>query len=108
MAGRLADKSAIITGGGSGIGFAIAQLFGREGARVSILERDVSLADNAETELREHAIDAAAFCVDVTDARGVAAAYQKIIGRYAGVVHVLVNNAGIAEFDSVEDTTLDA
>jgi NAD(P)-dependent dehydrogenase (short-subunit alcohol dehydrogenase family) len=107
MPGRLADKNAIITGGGSGIGFAIAQLFGREGARVSILERDATLAEKAETELREEAIDAVAHCVDVADARGVAQAYREIAGRYDGAVHVLINNAGIAEFGSVEDTTLD-
>ncbi len=108
VAGRLADKNAIITGGGSGIGLAIAHQFGREGARVFLLERDGALAKKAETDLREAAIDATAICVDVTDARGVTEAYRKILGRYAGVVHVLVNNAGIAEFGSVEDATLDA
>ncbi len=108
VAARLANKNAIITGGGSGIGLAIARLFGREGARVSILDRDGALAEKAEAELRKEGMDTAAFCVDVIDARGVAEAFGKIISRYAGLVHVLVNNAGIAEFGSVEDTTLDS
>lgn len=106
LAARLANKNAIITGGGSGIGLAIARLFGREGVRMSILDRDGPLVEKTEVELRKEGMDAAAFCVDVTDARGVAETFGKIITHYAGMVHVLVNNAGIAEFGSVEDATL--
>ena len=108
MAGRLANKHAVITGAGAGIGLAMARLFGREGARVSILDRDSALAEKAEAELRKEGIEAAAFCVDVTDACGVAEAFGKIIPAHAGLVHVLVNNAGIAEFGGIEDTTLDS
>lgn len=106
MAERLADKNAVITGAGAGIGFAIAQLFGREGARVAIVDRDAALAHAAETVLRGEGIDAMACCCDVSDAQGVARAFRTIAERYAGVVHVLVNNAGIAEFANVEETTL--
>jgi NAD(P)-dependent dehydrogenase (short-subunit alcohol dehydrogenase family) len=108
MAGRLVNKNAIITGAASGMGFEMARLFSREGARVFIIDRDGALAEKAEAELRKEEMDAAAFCVDVTDARGVAEAFGKIISRYAGIVHVLVNNAGIAEFGSVEGATLDS
>src|SRR5438874_5933955 len=105
MASRLANKNAIITGGGSGMGFEMARLFGRESARVFIIDHDGALAEKAKAELRKEGMDAAAFCVDVTDARGVAEAFGKIISRYAGIVHVLVNNAGIADFSSVEDAS---
>ena len=44
----------------------------------------------------------------MTDARGVAEAFGKIADRYAGVVHVLVNNAGIAEFAGVEEASLES
>jgi NAD(P)-dependent dehydrogenase (short-subunit alcohol dehydrogenase family) len=108
MGGRLADKNVVITGAGSGIGFEMARLFGRESARVSIIERDDALAETAEADLRKEGTDAAAFCVDVTDACGVAEAFGKIISRYAGLVHVLINNAGIVGFGSVEDATLDS
>ncbi|MDQ3772975.1 MAG: SDR family oxidoreductase [Pseudomonadota bacterium] len=108
MGERLANKNVLITGAGAGIGFETACLFGREGARVSIIERDGTLAERAAAELRKGGVDAAAFCVDVTDARGVAEAFGKIISRYAGRVHVLINNAGIAEFGSVDDATLDS
>jgi NAD(P)-dependent dehydrogenase (short-subunit alcohol dehydrogenase family) len=108
MGERLANKNVVITGAGSGIGFEMARLFGREGARVSIVERDGTLAEKAEAELRKGGVDAAAFCVDVTDARGVGETFGEIITHYAGMVHVLVNNAGIAEFGNVEDATLDS
>jgi len=108
MVGRLTDKNAIITGGGSGIGFAMARLFGREGARVSIMDRDGALAEKAGAELRNEGTDAAVFGVDVADARGVAEVFGKIISLHADLVLVLVNNAGISEFGSVEDATLDS
>ena len=91
-----------------GIGFEIARLFGCEGARVSILDHDGARSEKAEAELRGGGIDASAFGVDVTDARGVAEAFGKIADRYAGVVHVLVNNAGIAEFAGVEEASLES
>lgn len=108
MAARLANKNVVITGAGSGIGFEMARLFGREGARVSIIERDGTLAEKAEAELRKEGMEAVAFCVDVTDAQGIAESFGKIMSRYAGMVHVLVNNAGIADFGSVEGATLDS
>jgi len=107
MGGRLANKNVIITGAGAGIGFAMARLFGCEGGRVSIIDCDRALAEEAEAELREEGIEAAACCVDVTDAGGVTEMFAKISSRCGGIIHVLVNNAGIAEFASVEETTLD-
>jgi NAD(P)-dependent dehydrogenase (short-subunit alcohol dehydrogenase family) len=106
MAARLAGKNTIITGGGAGLGLAMARLFGREGARVSILECDGARAEQAEAALSQEGIDAMAFRVDVADAKGVAEAFEEIAGRYAGVIHVLVNNAGIAEFAGVEEASL--
>jgi NAD(P)-dependent dehydrogenase (short-subunit alcohol dehydrogenase family) len=103
MGGRLAGKNAVITGGGAGIGFAMARLFGREGARVSILDLDGARAEQAAAELRAEGLDAAAFQADVADAPGVAEAFGNIAGHSAGIIHVLVNNAGIAEFAGVED-----
>lgn len=108
MGARLANKNAIITGGGSGIGFEMACLFGREGARVSIIERDGALAEEAEAQLRGQGIDAVAFRVDVSDAWGIAEVFEKIADRYGGVVHALVNNAGIAEFAGVEEASLES
>lgn len=107
MAGRLAGKNAVITGGAAGIGLATARLFGREGARVAILDRDGERSKRVCDELRGEGIDAAAHSADVSDEWGVTEVFGRIIERYAGTVHVLVNNAGIAEFAGLEDSDLE-
>jgi NAD(P)-dependent dehydrogenase (short-subunit alcohol dehydrogenase family) len=108
MADRLIGKNAVVTGGGAGIGRAIAELFGREGARIAILDRDPELAESAQAALRAEGIGAEAYGVDVTDPEGVAAAVADFSGKCSGAIHVLVNNAGIAEFSDFEQTELAA
>ncbi len=108
MTGRLADKNTIITGGGAGIGLATARLFGLEGARVSILDCDEVRCKQAETELRSEGIDVVAYCIDVTNRHGIADAFKQIFVRYGGIIHVLFNNAGIAEFADVEEAALES
>lgn len=107
MANRLCGKNAIVTGGGAGIGRAIVGLFGREGARIAILDRDAELAKTAQAALLAEGIDVEAYRIDVTDPEGVAAAVTEFSGKVGGMIHVLVNNAGIAEFSDFEQTTLD-
>jgi NAD(P)-dependent dehydrogenase (short-subunit alcohol dehydrogenase family) len=108
MAGRLAGKNIAVTGGGAGIGWAIAELFGREGACIAILDRDPEMAEKAKSALSAEGIDAEAYCVDVTDAEGVAAAVAGFSIRRGGTIRGLVNNAGIAEFSDLEQTSLDS
>jgi NAD(P)-dependent dehydrogenase (short-subunit alcohol dehydrogenase family) len=108
MTGRLAGRNAIITGGGSGIGLSTAHSFGREGARLAILDLDGERAVAAAGELHRDGIEAFALAVDVADEAGVAAAFREIDARFGGSVHVLVNNAGIAEFASVEESSLES
>jgi NAD(P)-dependent dehydrogenase (short-subunit alcohol dehydrogenase family) len=86
---ELAGKVCVVTGGGRGIGAAIAERFAAEGGRVAILDRDGALAD--ETAAR---LDARAYEVDVADEAGVTAAAGRVIADLGGV-DVLVNNAGI-------------
>ncbi|MGR8981387.1 MAG: SDR family NAD(P)-dependent oxidoreductase, partial [Gammaproteobacteria bacterium] len=105
---RLFDKNAIVTGGGAGIGRAIAELFGREGARIAILDRDAELAETTQAALRTKGIDVEAYCVDVTDPKDIAAAVADFSSKVGGMIHVLVNNAGIAEFSDFEQTALDS
>jgi NAD(P)-dependent dehydrogenase (short-subunit alcohol dehydrogenase family) len=108
MAGRLAGRNAIITGGGTGIGLSTARAFGREGARLAILDLDGNRAVAAADELRRDGIEAFALAVDVADEAGVTAAFREIDARFGGSVQVLVNNAGIAEFASVEESSLES
>jgi NAD(P)-dependent dehydrogenase (short-subunit alcohol dehydrogenase family) len=101
---ELEDKAAVITGGTTGLGLAIAQAYLREGARVVITGRDEELGTRAESQLRP---DGEAWFVraDAADAaqveRSVAEAVEKL-----GRLDVLVNNAGIGVEATVLDTPL--
>jgi NAD(P)-dependent dehydrogenase (short-subunit alcohol dehydrogenase family) len=92
---QLSGKHAMVTGGGRGIGAAIAAALAREGATVSVLGRDAArLAGQVEAlggDIRAQAVP-----VDVTDEASVGAAFAAVRERF-GRVDVLVNNAGQAE-----------
>ena len=107
MAGRLAFKNVIVTGAGAGIGLAIAKLFGREGAMISVFDSDRSFMEKARCEMLAEAIKAETYCVDVSDPQAVSLAFEQVSDRNSGI-HVLVNNAGIARFSGLEETTLES
>jgi 2-keto-3-deoxy-L-fuconate dehydrogenase len=98
----LEGKSAVITGGGSGIGKAIATLFATQGATVHILEMNAEAAAAAITEINGSTavLRAHAHSCDVSNQEQVKSVFQEI-----GQVDILVNNAGIAHVGTVETTT---
>lgn len=100
MAGRLAGKSAMVTGAASGLGLRMAERFVAEGARV--LMTDVNGQRVAAAAAR---VGAVAVAHDVTSEDQWAAALAAA-ERHFGALHILVNNAGIGTPGSVEDTTL--
>ena len=89
--GRFDGRVAVITGAARGIGFATAQRFCAEGAKVAVIDLDESAAVEAAARLDGEAIGIGC---DVADAAGVAAAFERIVAELGGV-HVLVNNAGV-------------
>jgi 2-keto-3-deoxy-L-fuconate dehydrogenase len=95
----LKNKSAVVTGGGSGIGKAIATLFGKQGATVHIIELNADAAQGTVDEIAAAGGKAVAHSCNVTDQQQMVATYQEI-----GVIDILVNNAGIAHV-GVADTT---
>ncbi len=95
MAGRLAQKVAIVTGGASGIGLAIARAFLREGAEVAIFDSDGKALQAANDVPMRHTCD-------VTDTSAVNAAVAAVGDRF-GPVTVLVNNAGISITGNIEE-----
>ncbi len=95
MSPALADQHAIVTGGGRGIGAAIAAALAREGATVSVLGRDGGRLA-AQVEALGGSSRAQAVTVDVADEASVRAAFAAVQGRF-GRVDILVNNAGQAE-----------
>ena len=93
----------MVTGGGSGIGQAIALKFAAHGAAVRVL--DVSLSDAEATcqQITEAGGKAAAFASDVTDQKQVKDTFATLAAQ--GPLSILVNNAGISHIGTVESTT---
>ncbi|UQA55018.1 SDR family NAD(P)-dependent oxidoreductase [Polyangium aurulentum] len=87
----LAGKTALVTGGGRGIGRAIAERLAREGARVAVSGRTQSEIDDVA-----RAVNGVAIAMDAADRASMRAGIEAI-GEKVGDVDVLVNNAGFAE-----------
>lgn len=93
----LRERHAIVTGGGRGIGAAIADALAARGARLTLMGRDGARLEARAAELRErHGTDAMGVVCDVADEGMVRAAFRAARERF-GEAHVLVNNAGQAE-----------
>jgi len=90
--GRLEGRVAIVTGGGAGIGRGIARLFAREGARVTLAERNAEWGERTAREVDELGGEALFVPTDVSVKADVLAAVEATVERWGGV-HVLVNNA---------------
>jgi NAD(P)-dependent dehydrogenase (short-subunit alcohol dehydrogenase family) len=95
----LKNKAAVITGGGSGIGKAIAKLFAKQGAAVHIIELNADAAQETINEIQAERAEAYAYSADVTQQQQIADTFKKI-----GRIDILVNNAGIAHVGNVEKT----
>lgn len=98
-------RTVLITGASGGIGGAAAVLFAREGWKVAVHYRTGrERAENLCRELRAGGYDASPFCADVADKIQVERMFTEIGGVY-GDIHVLVNNAGIAQQKLFTDLT---
>lgn len=89
----LRDRVALVTGAGSGIGRAGAELMAREGAHVVILDRDGSAGSDAAASIRDAGHRAEAHAVDVTDDAAVETVVSAIAARH-GRIDILHNHAG--------------
>ena len=92
--GRLAGKTALITGAGSGIGLQAAQLFAAEGANVVVADRDVEAGNRCVASIERTGGRATFAAVDVSVAAEVRTAVAVAENTF-GALHVLFNNAGI-------------
>lgn len=92
MAGRVA----LVTGGGRGIGRAIALALASEGLAVAVGARTLAQVEETADAARRAGAKALAITLDATDAASVAAAVERV-AQELGLVDVLVNNAGVAE-----------
>lgn len=102
---KLKDKVALITGGGRGIGRAIAFAFAREGARVAVLARTAEQIEQVALEIAgECGVEAMYAECDVSVKESVEHAFANVTERF-GQIDILVNNAGIAESAPVVKTS---
>jgi 2-keto-3-deoxy-L-fuconate dehydrogenase len=102
--GKLKGKVAVVTGGGSGIGQAICLRFGREAARVAVLDVDAATGEDTAGRVRAAGGSAEFFRCDVSVQAQVEAVFGAVQQRL-GPIDVAVNNAGIAHVGTVETTT---
>ena len=105
--GRLDDKIAVVTGGGTGIGKGIARAFASEGADLAIASRNRARLDATADELRALGADVLVVTADVADEGQVVALFEQVVERF-GRLDILVNNAGIFERGPIDELTVDA
>jgi 2-keto-3-deoxy-L-fuconate dehydrogenase len=100
---RLDTKTAIVTGGGSGIGRAISIILAKQGARVYILDMDESGAQSVVKDIADAGCAASFFRTDVSIQEQVNEVFNKVLEE-TGRLDILVNNAGIAHIGNAENT----
>ena len=100
------NQNVLITGGSTGIGFAIAQQLGAKGAKLHLLARTRSKLERAKAQLAEEGItNVAIYDCDVTDEAGIRAIVQQIGESEVGL-HTLINNAGTDIFGRFTDSEI--
>lgn len=102
----VAGKTAFITGGASGIGFAIAKVFAQAGMKVVIADLRQDHLDEAITELRENGSEAHAIHLDVTERRAMKEAADEAEQIY-GNIHLLCNNAGVNIIRPIDEASFE-
>jgi ketoreductase len=99
---RLRDRTTLVTGGGTGIGRAIAAAFVAEGARVAIASRDAARLERSARELDPSGKQVRALTMDVTDRASIARGVEALVASW-GTIDILVNNAGISGITTLSD-----
>ena len=100
------SRVALVTGGGRGIGRAIAEALARDGLAVALAARTHATVETAAREMRERGARTMALTLDVGDAEAVGMGLATVVATL-GPVDVLVNNAGIAESAPLARTDLE-
>jgi len=103
---KLAGRTALVTGGGQGIGLACAEALAEAGASVIIADRDAAIAEAGRAALAERNLAADVAIMDVTDSKRVTQVADELASKHRRV-DILVNNAGIARSETPAETVTD-
>jgi 3-oxoacyl-[acyl-carrier protein] reductase len=104
--GLLDGRNAIVTGSARGLGLAMAERFGEEGARVVLSDIDAGALEEAQDKLTARGLEVSARPADVTDEDAMAALVRHCADRW-GTLDVMVNNAGITRDGVLRKMTTD-
>lgn len=96
-------RVAVITGGASGVGFGQAQVFGRLGCRIAIIDVRRDALDDAAARLADEGIDVYAVPLDIRDRDAWVRAVDDIEAHFADTVSLLFNTAGVNGFGPLDD-----
>lgn len=99
------DKVAVITGGASGIGWALAKQCASEGMKIVLADIETAALERAAAELNRDDVEVLPVLTDVSKAESVAELAQKTLDHF-GAVHLLFNNAGVGAGGKIWETTL--
>ena len=103
---KLANKLALITGGGRGIGRAVAFAFAREGARIAVAARTSEEIGRVALEIsNEIGVTATAIECDVSRTASVECIFEIVENHFGATVDILINNAGIAQSAAIAKTS---
>ncbi len=101
------DSVVLITGAGSGMGRATAQVFAAEGARVAVTDYSFERADRVANALLASDLNAKAWKLDVSDADEIKAVVDNVAAHF-GQLDIVVNNAGVTGFAAIHEAQYDA
>jgi NAD(P)-dependent dehydrogenase (short-subunit alcohol dehydrogenase family) len=103
---KLAGRTALVTGGGQGIGLACAEALAEAGASVIIADRDAAIAEQGRAAMAKRNLKADVAILDVTDSTRVTQVADELAANHRRV-DILVNNAGIARSETPAETVTD-
>lgn len=99
---KLRNRCVVVTGGAGGIGRCIALQFAQAGANIAIGDLDATLMEQTAQEIRSMGVRASTHRVDVSKREEIERFRDEVLQEY-GAVHVLVNNAGVTRYGSIQD-----
>ena len=107
MNARLKDRVCVVTGAARGIGFAIAERFGREGGRLACVDISARRLEPAVVRINDMGFDARGYEVDIGRREDVHTLFARVEREFNAPVAVLVNNAVFARFEPLADIAVD-